>query len=132
MAVSHASDAGGAHPASTDVGSALRDVVDASLHYVNGKLAQKIERWAGELDDYEATRGPVEQAGYEGVKAKLLGRNPTWPAIKGAWAGADRNRRLAAVFVLVLVLVLAPVPTLLLILGVLIAALIKAIQAADR
>jgi hypothetical protein len=74
----------------------------------------------------------VEQAGYEGAKAKLQGRNPIWPAIKGAWAGADRNRKVAAVLVLVLFLVLAPVPTLLLVLGVLIAALVKAIQAADR
>ncbi|MCW2598091.1 MAG: hypothetical protein JWP39_3979, partial [Jatrophihabitans sp.] len=58
--------------------------------------------------------------------------NAIWAAIKGAWAGASGNLKLAAVLVLILFLVLAPVPTLLLILGVLIAALVKAIQAANR
>jgi hypothetical protein len=132
MTASHTSDATRATPGSTTAGSALRDVLEASLHYVNGKLAQKTQRWAGELHDYEPTRGPAEQAGYEGAKAKLQGRNAIWAAIKGAWAGASGNLKLAAVLVLILLLVLAPVPTLLLLLGVLIAALIKAIQAANR
>jgi hypothetical protein len=133
MTASHTrSGATGAHPASTTAGSALRDVLEASLHYVNGKLAQKTQRWAAELDDYETTRGPAEQAGYEGVKAELQGGNAIWAAAKGAWAGASGNLKLAAVLILILFLVLAPVPTLVLIVGVLIAALIKAIQAADR
>jgi hypothetical protein len=132
MTASHTSGATGANPASTTAGSALRDVLEASLHYVNGRLEQKTQRWAGELDDYETTRGPAEQAGYESAKAELQGRNAIWAAIKGAWAGASGNLKLAGVLVLILFLVLAPVPALLLILGVLIAALIKAIQAADR
>ncbi|MDT4924834.1 MAG: hypothetical protein QOG01_2547 [Pseudonocardiales bacterium] len=132
MTASHTSGATRAKPASTTAGSALRDVLEATLHYVNGKLAQKTEGWVAELDDYEATRGSAEQAGYEGAKAELQGRNPIWASIKGAWAGASGPLKLAAVLFLVLVFVLAPVPTLLVLLGLLVAALIKAVQAADR
>jgi hypothetical protein len=140
MAASHTSDATHARPASTPastpaattVGSAVRDLLEASLHYVNGKLARETEHWVGKLDDFEARRGPAEQASYEGVKAELQGRNPIWAAAKGAWAGADGKLKLAAVLFVVLMLVLAPVPTLLIILGLLVAALINAIRAASQ
>ncbi|HEX3336077.1 MAG TPA: hypothetical protein VHS54_06405 [Jatrophihabitans sp.] len=128
----HTSGASRAEPAATAAGSALRDVLEASLHYLNGKVAQKTERWAAQLDEQEATRGSAEQAGYEGIKAGLQGRNPIWAAIKGAWAGASGPLKLVAVLFLVLVLVLAPVPTLLLVLGLLITVVIKAIQATNR
>jgi hypothetical protein len=117
---------------STTAGSALRDVLEATLHHLNGKLARKTDEWAGELDDYEATRGSAEQAGYEGAKAEVQGRNPIWAAIKGAWAGASAELKLAAVLLLVLMLVLAPVPTLLLALGLLIATIVRAVRHDDR
>jgi hypothetical protein len=132
MTASHRTGATHAPPASTTIGSAVRDLLEASLHYVNGKLAQETEHWVGKLDDFEATRGPAEQATYAGVKAELQGKNPIWAAVKGAWAGADGNLKLAAVVFAVLMLVLAPVPTLLVILGLLVGALIKAIRAASQ
>jgi hypothetical protein len=107
-------------PAATTVGSAVRDLLEASLHYVNGKLARETEHWVGKLDHFEASRGPAEQASYEGVKAELQGRNPIWAAAKGAWAGADGKLKLAAVL------------TLLVVLGLLVGALIKAIRAASQ
>jgi hypothetical protein len=128
MAATASHRAGARSAPSTTAGSALRDVLEASLHMVNEKLSHRAGQWVGDLDDYEATRGPAEQAGYEGIKAGLQGRNPLWAAIKGAWAGAGTELRVAAVLFLVLVLVLAPVPTLLVGLGLLIAAIVKAVQ----
>jgi hypothetical protein len=113
-------------------GSALRDLLEATLHVVNAKLSQKTGEWAGELEDYEATRGSGERAGYEGVKAHLQGRNPIWAAIKGAWGGASAELKFAAVLFLVLMLVLAPIPTLLVALGLLIAAIVKALRSNDQ
>jgi hypothetical protein len=116
----------------TTASSALRDVLEATLHYANGKLSQKTDGWAGELDDHEATQGSAEQAGYEGAKAQVQGRNPIWAAIKGAWAGASVELKLAAVLLVVLMLVLAPIPMLLIGLGLLIAAIVKAVRSDDR
>jgi hypothetical protein len=127
---SHQSGAGSA-PAVT-VGSALRDLLEATLHYVNGRLSQKTSGWADELDDYEETRGSVEQAGYEGVKATIQGHNPVWAAAKGAWAGASTELKVAVVLFIVLMLILAPVPTLLVGLALLIAAIVKSLQSGDR
>ena len=117
---------------STTAGSALRDVLEAGLHFVNEKLEQRTQHWAEELDAYETTRGPAEQAGYEGAKAGLQGRNPVWAAIKGAWAGASGNLKLVVVLLLIVFILLAPVPTIILIIGLLIALLVKAIRAASR
>lgn len=128
MTTTASHQAGARSATSTTAGSALRDVLEATLQFVNGKLSQK----AGDLDDYEASRGSAEQAGYQGAKAGLQGRNPIWAAIKGAWAGASAEVKLAAVLLLVLLLVLAPVPTLLVALGLLIAAIVKAVRSDNR
>jgi hypothetical protein len=127
---SHHASAKSAAPVTA--GSAFRDVLGATLHYLDGKLSRKADDLAGKLDDYEATRGSVEQAGYEGVKAELQGQNPIWAALKGAWAGASAELKVAAVLFLVLLVVLAPVPMLLLGLALLIAAIVKATRSDDR
>lgn len=114
----------------TTPASAIRDVLAASLEYVSAKASHKADGWARDLNDFAETRGATEQAGYQGAKADLEGKNPVTAAVKGAWSGASGKLRLAAVLVLVLLLVLAPVPTLLVLLGLLLAALVKAIRAA--
>ena len=127
----------------TTLRSALREVLDATLEFANSKVAQKAdditedlkdvgEDVEGDLDDIAASGGAVEQAGYEGVKAGLHGKNPVWAAIMGAWAGASVKVRIAAVLIVLLILLLAPVVLVLLLLGLLIAALVAAIRAATR
>ncbi len=116
------------HP--TTATSAVRDVLEASLQKMTAKASQKTEDWSRDLEAVAASGGATRQAGLRGAKAGLQGKNPVWAAIKGAWAGASVKLRLAAVLLLVLLLLLAPVPTLLLLLGLLIAALVKAIRAA--
>src|SRR4051794_41803401 len=104
--------AGATSATSTTAGSALRDVLEASLHFLNERIARKAGESAVELDEYEATQGSAEQAGYQGAKAGLQGRNPIWAAIKGAWAGASTEFKVAAGLFVVLMLLLGPIPTL--------------------
>jgi hypothetical protein len=109
---------------------ALGALVDELLAYGAAKLSHRVDGWLGDLDRAIASRGPVEQAGYEAVKAHLQGRNPVWAGAKGAWSGASVPQRLAAIVILVLLLLLAPAALLLLVLGFLIAALVAGIRAA--
>ncbi len=110
----------------------MRGVVDAALHFVNDKLESKTQEWAGELDEFEATRGSAERAGYEGAKAGLAGRSPIWAAIKGAWAAASAEVKIAAVLLVLLMVVLAPIPMILLGLGLLVATIVRAMRSDDQ
>jgi hypothetical protein len=116
------------HP--TTVTSAVRDVLEAALQKIAAKASQKTEDWSRDLEAVAESGSATTQAGVGGVKAELQGKNPIWGAIKGAWAGASVGFKIAAVLLLVLVVLLAPVPSLLLLLGLLVFALVKAIRAA--
>ncbi|MEV4512229.1 hypothetical protein AB0K00_25100 [Dactylosporangium sp. NPDC049525] len=112
--------------------AALRDLREAALQYATAKASRKVEDWAGDLNDFVASRGPATQAAFEGLKAKLQGKNPVWPAIKGAWSGASPKLKIAVVLILILALLLAPVVLLVLVLGLLVAAIVAGIRAATR
>ena len=135
-ALSTAPNATTSTPHSQNIASALRGVVEAAVSYLTAKVSAKagdvVEDAVEGMDDLAATGGAAEQAGYEGVKADLLGKNPIWAALKGAWSGASVKLRLVVVLVLVLVLLLAPVVLVLLILGLLVAAIVAGIRAATR
>lgn len=117
---------------SADLAPAFGRLVGALLQATAVKLSHKTDEWIREMDEFAASEGATVQAGYEGLKARLRGKNPAWAALKGAWSGASVQLRLAAVLILVLVLLLAPVMLVLLVLGLLIAALIAGIRAATR
>jgi hypothetical protein len=119
-------------PVAMNLAAALSDLRDAALRYAVVKASRKVEDWAEDLHEFVASGGPTTQAIFEGVKAKLQGKNPVWAAIKGAWSGASPQLKLAVVLILILMLVLAPVVLLLLLLGLLVAALVAGIRAATR
>jgi hypothetical protein len=119
-------------PVSMSLTAALGDLRDAALRYAAVKASRKVEDWAEDLREFVASGGPATQAVFEGVKAKLQGKNPVWGAIKGAWSGASPQLKLAVVLILILTLVLAPVVLLMLLLGLLVAALVAGIRAATR
>jgi hypothetical protein len=119
-------------PVATSLASALSDLREAALRYATAKASRKVEDWAGDLNDFVASRGPTTQAVFEGLKAKLQGKNPVWAAVKGAWSGASPELKLAVVLILILMLLLSPVVLLVLVLGLLIAALVAGIRAATR
>src|SRR3954447_10585150 len=119
-------------PVATNLSAALSDLRDAALRYATVKASRKVEDWAEDLNELVASGGPTTQAVFEGVKAKLRGKNPVWAAIRGAWSGASPKLKLAVVLILILTLVLAPVVLLVLVLGLLVAALVAGIRAATR
>ncbi|WP_327002550.1 hypothetical protein OHA72_46740 [Dactylosporangium sp. NBC_01737] len=119
-------------PVATSLAPALSDLREAALRYAAAKASRKVEDWADDLNDFVASRGPTTQAVFEGLKAKLRGKNPVWAAIKGAWSGASPALKLAVVLILTLALLLVPVVLLVLVLGLLIAALVAGIRAATR
>jgi hypothetical protein len=117
---------------SSDLAPALGRLAEAVLQVAATKLSHKTEDWIDGLEEYAASEGATGRAAYEGLKAHLLGKNPVWAAMKGAWWGASPWLRVVAVLVLMLFLVLAPVTLLLLVLGLLVAAIIAGIRAASR
>jgi hypothetical protein len=116
----------------SDLAPALGRLAEAAAAAAAAKLSQKTDGWIRGLEEYAASRGATERAGYEGLKAHLLGKNPLWAAMKGAWWGASVQLRTVAVLVLVLTLLLAPVALVLLILGLLLAGIVAGIRAATR
>jgi hypothetical protein len=118
--------------ASSDLAPALGRLAEAALQAATSELSRKADDWIGALEEYVDSHGATERAAYEGVKAHLLGKNPMWAAMKGAWWGASPWLRVVAVLVLLLILLLAPVALLLLLLGLLLAAIVAGVRAATR
>ena len=127
-----ASDATKSAPVATSLAPALGDLREAALLYAIAKASRKVEDWADDLNDFVASGGPTTQAVAGGLKAMLLGKNPVWAAIKGAWSGASTGLKLAVLLILILTLLLGPVVLLVLLLGLLVAALVAGIRAATR
>jgi hypothetical protein len=115
-----------------DLGPALGRLAEAAARAAAVKLSGTTDGWIHGLEEYAASQGAAERAGYEGLKARLQGRNPVWAAMKGAWWGASPQLRLVAVLAVVLTLLLAPVVLVLLLLGLLLAGIVAAIRAAGR
>ncbi len=107
-------------------GAAFGDVMSAAL----GVVGAKVDDWTRRLNDVAAGAGDApravdrvaddladggdakRQAGVRGVQAGVLGKNPVWAAIKGAWTGGSTAVKVAVVaagVALVLLLVLSPV-----------------------
>ncbi len=119
-------------PVSSELARALGRLAEAALQAAAAKLSQKVDGWIVRIEEYTASEGATGRAAVEGLKAHLLGKNPVWAAMKGAWWGASVPLRLVAVLVLLLALLLAPVALLLLLLALLVAAVVAGIRAATR
>ncbi|HEY4570136.1 MAG TPA: hypothetical protein VIH10_11750 [Kribbella sp.] len=119
-------------PVVTSLAPALSDLGQAALGYATAKASQKVDDWADDLKDFATAGGPTTQAVFAGLKAKVGGRNPVWAAIKGGWSGASPKLKLAVVLILTLTLLLGPVVLVVLLLGLVVAALVAGIRAATR
>jgi hypothetical protein len=117
---------------SGDLVPALGRLAEAAAQAAAVKLSDKADGWISDLEAYAESRGPAGRAEFEVLKAHLLGKNPVWAAMRGAWSGASVQLRLVAVLVVLLTLLLAPVVLVLLLLGLLLAAIVAGIRAAAR
>ncbi|MDV6271610.1 hypothetical protein [Rhodococcus globerulus] len=94
------------------------------------KIQQKIQEWIDTLIDEVAHGGVGMQAGLEGVRAALTGKNPVWAAIKGLVSGLSGKAKVALILLLVLGLLLGPVLLVVLLLALLVMAIVAAVRAA--
>jgi hypothetical protein len=135
---------------------AFASVLNAAVGSAAATLEQKVVAWADKLDGFAGggdssgglaaladegldeladDGGAKQKAGAEGVKAGLHGKNPVWPAIKGAWqAGTPvvRAAIISAVVAAILLLLLSPVLLVVFLLSLLIIAAIHRVRAAGR
>jgi hypothetical protein len=126
-----AGDSSGA-TGSGSLGSAFRVLSEATVQYALTKGSQKVGDWTRRLEEIAAPSGVVERAGFEGLKAYLSGKNPVWAAIKGGWQGTSGGVKAAILVSLVLLVVLSPGLVLLLLIGLIVAAVVAGLRAADR
>jgi hypothetical protein len=135
---------------------AFTSVLNAAVGGAAAMLEKKVVVWADKLEGL-ATRGDSsrslaaladagldqladnggagQKAGAEGIKAGLHGKNPVWPAIRGAWqAGTPvvRAAVIAGVASAILLMLLAPVPLLVFLLSLLVIAAVQRARAAKR
>lgn len=102
-----------------------------ALSDLASSLSKSVADAVPEIDeDAVASAGAATSVGYQEVKAKVLGNNPVWAAVKGAWKSAGVGMRVAVVVGLVLLLLLNPVLLVLGLLALLVAAVVAGIRAA--
>ena len=137
-------------------GSAFTSVLSAVVGTAAAGLEHRVDAWADKLDGVAAGRkasgglagladegidelaeggGAKQKATAEGAKATLHGRNPLWPAVKGAWEAGTPVVRAAIIAGLassILLLVLSPVPLLVFLLSLLILAAVQRARSARK
>ena len=137
-------------------GSAFTSVLHAAVGTAASALEKRVGGWADKLDGVAAggdgsgglagladkgidelgdRGGAKKKATAEGAKATLHGKNPLWPAIKGAWEAGTPVVRAAIIAGLassILLLVLSPVPLLVFLLSLVILAAVQRVRSAKK
>lgn len=111
-----------------NLGPCLRRLYEASVCYSATRASQAVDRLTRRLEAVAQPHGAADRAALEGAKATILGGNPVWAAVKGAWKGADVKVKAAVVTLLLLTLVVSPVLLVLLLLGLLVAGAVAAVR----
>lgn len=88
--------------------------------------ADKAEDLAGQLEDVVANGGVGLGAAFGAGQAYMTGRNPVWGAIKGGFGALSTGAKVGVIALLVLLGLLSPVALLLVLVGLLVAAIVKA------
>jgi hypothetical protein len=136
--------------------STFTSVLHATVGTAAAALEKRVDVWADKLDGVAAGGhtsgglagladkgidelaeggGAKRKATAEGAKATLHGKNPLWPAIKGAWEAGTPVVRAAIIAGLassILLLVLSPVPLLVFLLSLLILAAVQRARSSKR
>lgn len=122
------STAAQALPTTADVRDSWIRLREEARHFAVAKL----DSWQRQAKGLVEPDGATDRAVVEAVKAGVTGNNPLKAALAGAWKGADGKTKAAFVATLVLLAVLAPVALLVVLLGLLVAAVVLKTRAAAR
>jgi hypothetical protein len=116
-------------PSPTDeLKAALRRLLATALERAFGIALEKLESFARTLDDMAARGGPKIGALIGAARATLVGANPVWGAVKGAFATLSPAAKAAVVTVIVLAVLLLPVTVLLVLLLLIAVAIVAAVR----
>lgn len=89
--------------------------------------ATRLDSWRRQVRGAEQPTGPLDAALVGGALAWAKGHNPLAGGLRAAWRGADATGRMKLVATVLAIVVLAPVAALLLLVaGLVVAALLKA------
>ncbi|GLZ47526.1 hypothetical protein Acsp06_37110 [Actinomycetospora sp. NBRC 106375] len=124
-AAASAGVAGTAAPPSA--GERLQRLAVVLIDRLAAVAADKVEDFAGRLEELKANGGVGLNALLAGGLAKLQGQNPVWAAIKGAVGAMSTTTKVLVALLLILVAVLSPVALLVLALVLLVAAIVGAV-----
>jgi ABC-type antimicrobial peptide transport system permease subunit len=125
-------DAGNDLQPEPGIATGLRRLYQAAIGYTAVSASHRVDRLTRRLNSIAEPHGATGGAVVEGVKATIVGDNPVWAAVKGAWRGADGKVKAATLAVLLLMLLLSPVLLLVLLLAALVAAAVLGVRAALR
>ena len=106
--------------------SSLERLAVAVIDKAAGLAVDKVDDVAGKLEDIASNGGVGLSAAFGAGTAMMAGKNPVIGAMKGAWSALGTGTKVAIVLGLVLLGLLSPVALVLVLLGLLVAAIVKA------
>lgn len=113
--------------AAPSVTEALTPAAQRLAQEARAYAATRVDSWLKQVRGAEEPTGPVDQALVGGALAWAKGRNPLAGGLRAAWTGADATGRAKLVATVLAIVVLAPVAALLLLVaGLVVAAVLKA------
>jgi hypothetical protein len=112
------------------------DQLRSSLQRLAGVLVDRgakaalhaVDRLSGKLEDISSRGGALTGAAVGGLKAVAAGKNPVLGAVKGVIGGLSTKTKVLIVLVIVLCLLLGPVALVLLLVGLLVFAIVAALD----
>lgn len=134
-----AASAGTAKPlgeVADELKAAGRGLVQTLMAQFAARASEEIDRAVEQLDrvatESSSGAGPQMSDWIAAAKAKLVGTNPVWAGIKGAWSGSSTGTKVLVVAALILLFLLAPVPSILLVLTLLVVWIVRVIKRRTR
>jgi hypothetical protein len=104
----------------------LERLAAALVDRAAGVAVDKVDDFAEKLEGIAANGGVGLGAAFGAGTAMMAGKNPVLGAVKGAWGALSTGKKVAIVLGLVLLGLLSPVALVLALVGLLIAAIVKA------
>ena len=104
----------------------LERLAAALVDRAAGVAVDKVDDFAEKLEGIAANGGVGLGAAFGAGSAMMAGKNPAIGALKGAWGALSTGKKVAIVLGLVLLGLLSPVALVLALVGLLIAAIVKA------
>lgn len=115
-------------PPGQRLAAAAQHLLVVAIDRLAGAAADKAEDMAGQLEEIARNGGVGMGAAFGAGTAYMAGRNPVWGAVKGGFGALGTGMKVAIIAGLVLLGVLSPVALLLVLVGLLVAAIVKAVR----